>query len=195
MEKKPKLSKLVTVLDDKQAIIHYGVLGMKWGVRKSRGEKIGSSIARKTRKNEKLAKKAEKASAKSRVLSKKADDRQSKVDMKIQKALTKAAKAEAKRDMYKERYAIERKGKFHSKFMAQQTKYSEMMAEAEKLKLGQAKIRDKSNTFSLKAENYKSKIQKNNAYISALKKEMSSLPKEERALGQEIIEQALKKKS
>ncbi len=56
MIEKPNLSELITILDDHQAIIHYGVPGMKWGVRKDRSP--GRSLAKRLRKAQNTYRKA-----------------------------------------------------------------------------------------------------------------------------------------
>lgn len=99
---KPDLYSLVASMNDDEFLAHYGVLGMKWGVRKT-PEQIGKTQAKLANKNDKLIKKAAKADKKAAKLSMKAAKRmqKGKYDKKLAKISIKSAKYQKKAAKYR----------------------------------------------------------------------------------------------
>lgn len=196
MNEKPNLSELVTILDDDQAIIHYGVLGMKWGVRKTRGGKAGEYIAKRTKKNQRLEAKASKADKKAADLRQKVVDQRRRGSIKTQKMESKAAVMESKKDKAYYKYAMSggSKGSQLKKSMRYQMAATKYLAKAEKIRLNEAKLLNRAANYEEKAAKYRKTIEQNKHFIGSMNAYMSVLPKEERELGQMVIDQMLKKK-
>lgn len=168
---------------------HYGVLGMKWGVRKA---------ARKQSANDKLLKKSYKYDERAASLATKSEKRHSKHDLdKSNRAATKATKYE-KRAAQKQRQALTVDDT--AKRIALERKAAKLNYKSSKLKLKSERISKstgygakamrysiKSDKVAVKAAKARAKIASNNAYINAMDRKMSTLsPAELRRVEQSI---------
>lgn len=160
---------------------HYGVVGMKWGVRRARYKSSA---------NERLKKKALKYDRRSAMLTKKAEKIHAKEDLEVaNKKATKAAKYAAKAAKLErkissttnetERFNIERK--------AQKMRYksSKLKVEANRLSKSKGygiramKYSVKSDVVAVKAAKARKKIATNSSYINMMDRKISSLSAED----------------
>lgn len=173
-----KDGKLLEIDDE---LYHYGVLGMKWGVRKA---------AYKSAANERLARKAYAYDKKSAVLNKKAEKRHAIEDLersntaankaaKYRKKAAAISKKALKTESERKRLSMERK--------AENLKYKAAKKQTKANRLSKtigysAKAMEysiKSDKVAVKAARARAEIASNKAYIASMNRKLSSLSKEE----------------
>lgn len=143
--------------DDELA--HYGVLGMKWGVRRNTRRLSSSDSATRAKAAGALRKSRDKGSAQIAKLKKKGVKLEEKHEQHIIKSETKAAKLNAK--------AAKQRRKAYGLFTS-----SGKTAK----RLGKAQLYEtKANALTAKANEAKAKINKNNAMIKAFEREISNI--------------------
>lgn len=162
-------------------LAHYGVLGMKWGVRKA---------ARKQTANDKLLKKSYEYDKRSAALATKSEKRHSKYDLeRSNRAATKATKYEKlAAQKQKKALTVDDTGKQ----LSLERKAAKLNYKSRKLKLKSERISKstgygakamrysiKSDKVAVKAARARSKIASNKAYINAMNRKMSTLSPDE----------------
>lgn len=158
-------------LHDVDELAHYGVVGMRWGVRRNtRMLKSGDSAKRAKAANA-LQKHREKGAAKINKLQKKGVKLEMKHEQHIIKNETKAAKLNEK--------ATKQRRKAYGLFVSEN--------KAAK-RLGKAQILEsKANALTAKANKAKADINKNNAMIKAFEREISNIDTALVSRGKEYI--------
>ena len=177
-------------------LYHYGVPGMKWGVRRAR---------KKAAKNERLLKKSLEYDKKAAVLRKKSEKTHARED--LEGSFNKGVKAA----QYDKKAAVLAKKALKA---SNEIKRVELEQKAEKAKYKAAKNRidanriakttgygakamkysAKSDEIAAKAAKARLKIAKNNSYISMMERKASSLSKEELNAGYAFVNEWLKER-
>lgn len=153
---------------------HYGVVGMKWGIRRSR-EQLSSKVNKLTRKNSKLQKDVNRFTAKERKYSAKSaamQKRNSKYERTLDKANAKKAKYEYKYEKQLGKRNIDENKA--AKYKAKSEKYNlKALKAASKLKNNKwaAKVTD----VHEHAERAKYRIQKNERLMDMYSKTISAM--------------------
>lgn len=144
---------------DSEELMHYGVKGMRWGVRRNTRLLSSSNSAKREKAVAKLQKHRDKGSVAIAKLQKKGVKLEKKHEKRIIKDETKAAKLNSKAAR------LERKA------------YGMFVSESKAAKrLGKARILEtKANALTARANEAKSKINKNNAMISAFEREVRNI--------------------
>lgn len=166
-------------MDNKDELYHYGVLGMKWGVRRS--NRLSSS-------NERLAKKALKYDKRAAILQKKSEKQHAKIDLETSnRAATKAA------NYTKKAAAIRKKAlkgddvaKLNAEKKASKLEFKAAKKEAQANRLSKTtgygakamRYSVKSDKVAIRAAKTRSKMASNKAYISMMNRRLDSLDKE-----------------
>lgn len=169
------------ILPNNEELLHYGVLGMKWGVRKA---------SRQAEVNKRLLKKAEKYDLKSAKAAKKSEKIHNKQDLqgatklgiKAEKQAAKAAQMQrkatsAKSDNEKVRY--ERKAAKRNYKAARLRMRANQITKTKGYGLKSLEQLKKSDKYAKKAAKARLKIANNEFYINKMKNKVSSLSKEE----------------
>ena len=172
-----------------EELLHYGVLGMKWGVRRS----LGKSSA-----NERLRKKALNYDKKAAISRKKSEKAHAEYDLeRSNKAATKAAKyskkaAVVKKKALKETDAMS-KMKLERKAAKLEYKSAKKNMDAERVSMTTgygikaAKYAVKSDKLAKKAAKTRLKIATNEVYIAATKQKVKSIPESDLKVGQDYV--------
>lgn len=169
---------------------HYGVLGMKWGVRKA----IKKSV-----KNEQLERKALKYDIKSSKATKKSEKIHAEKDLgRVNSAARKAAKYAIKSTKLerKANYANNELVKANLEKRSAKANFKSASKQREANTLSKLtgysdkamKYSIKSDEFARKAAKARLKIAENNRYIARMNSKVSSIPEQETALGQRYVD-------
>lgn len=144
---------------DSEELMHYGVLGMRWGVRRSAAQLRSSDSARQAKGVASLQKHREKGTAKIGKLKAKGVKLEQKHEQRIIKDESKAAKLNQK--------AAKHRRKAASFFRTNKS--------ANKHFTKAVRLETKANLLTAKANDAKAKINKNNAMISAFEREIRNI--------------------
>lgn len=155
-------------------LYHYGVPGMKWGVKRSR-TRLSNRVTKLTAKNEKLAKSIDKNTSAAKVYTAKSNQVRrdnSKYDKKIAKATRKKAGAELKlnKQLSKRRLNESKVGKYSAKVAKQNKK----LLKAQK-KLEYNKWEMKAIDAKEAADKARDKIKKNDKIVSMYSKTITAM--------------------
>lgn len=146
-------------------LYHYGVLGMKWGIRKA---------TRLTDKNNQLAKRATKYESIAGKLSEKAEKAHISNDLRAVKRLAKQAERyNAKSEKYKRKANTTKADEFEQKALAKIADANTAMSKGYGTKAMRYSVM--SNQVAEKAAKIRSKMETNKSYISMMERRMDSL--------------------
>lgn len=140
-------------------LMHYGVRGMRWGVRRNTKRLSSDNSAKREKAVAKLQKHRDKGSAAIAKLQKKGVKLEKKHEKRIIKDETKAAKINSK--------AAKLERKAYGRFTSND-KAMERLQKSEFLK-------SKANALTARANSAKAKVNKNNAMISAFEREVKNI--------------------
>lgn len=146
---------------DSEELMHYGVKGMRWGVRRNTRLLSSSNSAKREKAVAKLQKHRDKGSAAIAKLQKKGVKLEKKQEKRIIKDETKAAKINQK--------AAKLERKAYGRFTSDD-KAMERLQKSEFLK-------SKANALTARANSAKAKVNKNKAMISAFEREVNNIDK------------------
>lgn len=195
------MSENIYVLTSDGELYHYGVVGMKWGVRKS---------AKLSSKNDRLERKSFKYDAKSAMLTKKSENAHASKDLKTSNRSAKKAAKYIKKAANTRRRALDGDDadqlKAETKATNLEYKAAVRQAKANRISkttgygLKAMKYAVKSDNVAIKAARARSKIASNKAYIDMMNRRMDSLDSEtlrkvETPFSQQIRESIAKHRS
>lgn len=166
---------------DNHELQHYGVLGMKWGVRRSSAQ-LGGRVDKLRKKNTSLRKEVEEADRSAKVYDKKSLDMQTR-NSKYESRIAKATAAKAKYDLKTQKEMSKRHVNSNKvgKYMAKSAKYDTQIKKAQK-KL-------KYNKWAIKSEQTKAYAAKARDRIAKNEKLMNTYNKTIDAIDRGTIEQ------
>ena len=170
-------------------LYHYGVLGMKWGVRRA---------ARKMAKNERLERKAAKYDVKSAKATRKSDDLHNALDLtKSNKALAKANKYAVKSAKLQKK-ALNKSNEYARARLEQKAAKAEFKSATKRVEANKLsklsgygskamKYSVKSDKLARKAAKTRLKMANNERYVAKMRQKVKDMPERETQLGQDYL--------
>ena len=153
-------------------LIHYGVKGMRWGIRRSKAQ-LGNAITKRNNKIKRLTDDANTYDEKARIYNEKSVSVQSK-NRKYEKRLVKATAQKAKYDLKLQKATAKGKADKVAKYAGESAKYQMKINKANK-KIKYNKWAVKSEEAKVAATKARTKIEKNERLVNMYSNTMSAL--------------------